>query len=84
MLTSLLYSASTPKRSAAKKVKTSEVINVKVDAPDLDYVIKAIDGYKTSYVSTCIITFLFEELMHSEKSPARPMLFYSTHYWYQF
>ncbi len=24
------------------------------------------------------------ELVHSEKSPARPMLFYSTNYWHQF
>ncbi len=29
-------------------------------------------------------SFLFFLLIHSEKSPARPMLFYSTNYWQQF
>ncbi len=26
----------------------------------------------------------YKMVLHSEKSPARPMLFYSTNYWHQF
>ncbi len=31
-----------------------------------------------------LIHTLIKKEVHSEKYPARPMLFYNTHYWHQF
>ncbi len=49
------------------------------DAQNLFYLnpLNIVNNYKYLYV-------ILDKHLHSDKSLARPMLFYSTHYWHQF